>query len=71
LIYSFLPGSLDVINIIAVSVGYLINTQYNMMKIFKSGNLVEAGYVDNPKDFRYSSARAYAGGKGILETEFL
>jgi hypothetical protein len=32
---------------------------------------VEAGFVDNPEDYRYSSARDYAEGKGILNVAFL
>ncbi len=29
-------------------------------------NLVEAGFVNNPEDWRYSSALDYNGGKGLL-----
>ncbi|WP_040495913.1 REP-associated tyrosine transposase [Fulvivirga imtechensis] len=34
-------------------------------------NPVEAGIVDNPEDYLYSSARDYAGIKGLLEVEFI
>jgi len=34
-------------------------------------NPVEAGFVCEPEDYWYSSARDYAGKKGLLEIEFL
>ena len=34
-------------------------------------NPIEAGYVDNGEDYRYSSARDYVGIKGMLEISFL
>ncbi len=34
-------------------------------------NPLEAGFVDIPEDYRYFSARDYAGGKGILDVAFL
>lgn len=34
-------------------------------------NPVKAGIVDNPEDYIYSSARDYAGIKGLLDIEFL
>ena len=34
-------------------------------------NLVEEGFVENPEDYVYSSARDYAGEKGLLEVELL
>ena len=33
-------------------------------------NPVEAGYVDNPEYWLYSSARNYYGKQGLLEIEF-
>lgn len=33
-------------------------------------NPVRAGYVDEPEDYIYSSARCYAGRKGLLDVEF-
>ncbi len=34
-------------------------------------NPVESGIVENPEDYLYSSARDYAGIKGLLNVEFL
>ena len=34
-------------------------------------NPVKAGFVDEPEDFLYSSARDYAGIKGLVEIEFI
>ena len=34
-------------------------------------NPVEAGFVNEPADWRYSSAIDYAGGKGVLEIDFI
>ncbi len=34
-------------------------------------NPMEAGFADIPEDYRYSSAKDYAGGKGILDVAFL
>lgn len=34
-------------------------------------NPVESGIVENPEDYLYSSARDYAGVKGLLDIEFL
>ena len=34
-------------------------------------NPVEAGYVDEPEDYIYSSARDYSGIKGLLDVELL
>ena len=34
-------------------------------------NPVEAGVVDQPEHYRYSSARNYAGLPGMIEIEFL
>lgn len=34
-------------------------------------NPVEAGIVDRPEDYIYSSARCYAGMKGLLEVDFI
>jgi putative transposase len=34
-------------------------------------NPVKEGFVDKPEDYLYSSARDYAGSKGLLEIEFL
>lgn len=41
---------------------YLIDQKLNYIH----NNPVEIGYVDNPKDWRYSSARDYAGTKGLV-----
>ena len=32
-------------------------------------NPVKAGFVDKPEDYRYSSARDYAGTKGLIDIE--
>jgi len=32
---------------------------------------VKEGYVDEPRDYRYSSAKAYAGEPGLLDVELL
>lgn len=34
-------------------------------------NPVEGGFVDSPEDWRWSSARDYAGLKGLLEIRFI
>jgi putative transposase len=34
-------------------------------------NLVEAGFTSEPGEYWYSSARDYAGKKGLLEIKFL
>jgi REP-associated tyrosine transposase len=34
-------------------------------------NPVESGFVDQPEDYLYSSARDYAGGKGLLDIMFI
>lgn len=34
-------------------------------------NPVKEGYVDEPRDYRYSSAKAYAGEPGLLDVELL
>lgn len=34
-------------------------------------NPVEAGIVENPEDYLYSSARNYAGMPGLIEVEFI
>ncbi len=34
-------------------------------------NPVEEGIVDNPEDYLYSSARDYAGEKGLIEIKLL
>ena len=34
-------------------------------------NPVKDGLVDEPHDYRYSSAKAYAGQPGLLDVEFL
>lgn len=34
-------------------------------------NPVKEGYVDEPRDYRYSSAKAYAGDPGLLDVELL
>ena len=34
-------------------------------------NPVEAGFVDEPEHWRYSSARNYAGEKGMIDVEFM
>ena len=34
-------------------------------------NPVEAGFVDNPEEWLYSSARDYEGRRGLLEINFL
>ncbi len=34
-------------------------------------NSVEAGIVDNPAEYVYSSARSYEGRDGLIEIEFL
>ncbi len=34
-------------------------------------NPVESGIVDNPEDYKNSSGRDYAGGKGLLDIAFL
>ena len=34
-------------------------------------NPVESGIVENPEEYLYSSARDYAGVKGLLDIEFL
>ena len=34
-------------------------------------NPVKEGIVDKPEDYLYSSARDYAGTKGLLEIEFM
>jgi hypothetical protein len=50
----------------------LISNKFKDQKLdYIHNNPVEAGFVDNPEDYRYSSARDYTGGKGILEVAFL
>ncbi len=34
-------------------------------------NPVEAGFVNEPADWKYSSAIDYTGGKGVLEIDFI
>lgn len=34
-------------------------------------NPVESGIVDNPEDYLYSSARDYAGSKGLIDVLFI
>jgi len=34
-------------------------------------NPVEAGFVENPQEFVYSSAKDYSGEKGMLDIKFL
>lgn len=34
-------------------------------------NPVQSGFVDNPEDYLYSSARNYCGMKGLMEVEYL
>ena len=34
-------------------------------------NPVVAGFVNNAEDWRYSSATDYAGGKGLIEIDFI
>ena len=53
------PVELDTIKMIDQRLEYLHN------------NPVEAGIVDRAEDYLYSSARDYAGIKGLLEIEFL
>ncbi len=50
----------------------LISNKFKDQKLdYIHNNPVEAGLVDIPEDYRYSSARDYAGGKGILQVAFL
>jgi len=34
-------------------------------------NPVEAGFVDNAEDWRFSSARDYSGQKGLLKIDYI
>jgi len=50
----------------------LISNKFKDQKLdYIHHNPVVAGFVDNPEDYRYSSARDYSGGKGILDVAFL
>ncbi|CAN5321234.1 transposase [soil metagenome] len=50
----------------------LISNKFKDQKLeYIHKNPVEAGLVDNPEDYRYSSARDYAGYKGLLDIAFL
>ncbi len=50
----------------------LISNNFKDQKLeYIHKNPVEAGLVDNPEDYRYSSARDYAGDKGLLDITFL
>ena len=50
-----------------------VTPQFTLQKLnYIHNNPVKAGLVDNPEDYRYSSARSYAGRKdGILDVELL
>lgn len=50
----------------------LVNNKFIDQKLdYIHNNPVEAGIVENPEDFLYSSAKNYAGNKGMLEIIFL
>lgn len=50
----------------------LISDKFQDQKLdYVHNNPVEAGLVDNAEDYRYSSARDYAGGKGLLVIVFV
>ncbi len=47
---------------------------YNMMEqrlAYLHNNPVEAGWVEKPEDYLYSSARDYCGVKGLLPITFI
>lgn len=50
-----------------------VTPQFTLQKLnYIHNNPVKAGLVDTPEDYRYSSARSYAGRKdGILDVELL
>ena len=50
-----------------------VTPQFTLQKLnYIHNNPVKAGLVDNPEDYRYSSARSYAGRKdGIVDVELL
>ena len=46
----------------------LITNEFSRQKLeYLHNNPVEAGFVSRPEDYLYSSARDYAGEKGLLE----
>ncbi|MGI8600088.1 MAG: hypothetical protein ACR2KB_12620 [Chitinophagaceae bacterium] len=50
----------------------MISNKFKDQKLdYIHNNPVEAGFVDIPEEYRYSSARDYAGGKGILDVAFI
>ncbi len=50
----------------------LMSNKFKDQKLeYIHNNPVESGLVDNPEDYRYSSGRDYAGGKGLLDIAFL
>ncbi len=50
----------------------LISNKFKDQKLdYIHNNPVEAGFVDIPEDYRYSRAKDYTGGKGILDVAFL
>lgn len=50
----------------------LITNKFIEQKIeYIHNNPVEAGLVENPEDYMYSSARNYSGKEGLIDVEFL
>jgi putative transposase len=50
----------------------LITNEFTDQKLeYIHNNILKTGIVDNPEDYVYSSARDYAGKKGLLDIEFL
>lgn len=50
----------------------LISNKFIDQKLdYIHNNILETGMVEKPEDYMYSSARDYAGLKGLLEIEFL
>lgn len=47
------------------------NTVIDQKLNYLHNNPVKAGFVENPEDYVYSSAKDYAGEKGLLDIEFL
>ncbi len=50
----------------------IISNSFGQQKLeYIHNNAIEAGIVENAEDYLYSSARNYAGIKGLIEVEFL
>ena len=49
--------------------GIVTNDFYDQKLAYIHENPVESGIVDEAEDYLYSSARDYAGRKGLLEVE--